>query len=130
MPQTKYETCFVLEWNASEENPLYRPEGRAALAGQTIPEWMRMIGFGDQITDPGLLAEIQERLGLPDRPGGAFTMHGAPFLVFYENAQDAGGPILNRRVGSRASRRTPVDRAKARPRLSSLRPHDRQRGGV
>ena len=85
MPQTKYETCFILEWNASEVDPLYWPEGRAALTGLTIPEWIETIGFPDQVTDPDLLAEIQERLGLPDRPGGAFTMNGMPHLVFYED---------------------------------------------
>ncbi len=84
MPQSRYETCYVLGWNGSENHPLYRPEGRAALGGLSIPEWMRMIGFEDQVTDPGLLAEIQDRLDLPDLPGGAFTLNGMPHLVFYE----------------------------------------------
>ena len=85
MPQTKYETCLVLEWNADEEDPVFRPVGRAALAGRTIQEWLRFIGFDDQVTDPDLLDEIQERLGLPDRPDGAFTMGGMPHLVVYED---------------------------------------------
>jgi hypothetical protein len=85
MPQSRYETCLVLQWNAAEEEPRFRPAGRAALGGRTIPEWLRLIGFDDQVTDPDLLDEIQERLGLPDRPGGAFTMNGMPHLVFYED---------------------------------------------
>lgn len=86
MPQSEHETCVVYAWNADENDPLFRAAGRAALAGRTVPEWMTLIGFDDRVTDPDLLAEIQDRLGLPDRPDGAFTMCGMSHLVFYERS--------------------------------------------
>jgi hypothetical protein len=84
MPQSTYETCSVIRCNGSVAAPRYRHAGRAALGGKNVHEWIAMIGFDGQISDPDELADIQRRLGLPDRPDGAFTLKGKLHVVYYD----------------------------------------------
>jgi hypothetical protein len=84
VPQHKYESCYVLEFNGDESRPGFLPVGRAALGGKTAVKWAKGLEPEEVVSDRAQLREIRRRLRIPDPVAAAYTLGGRPYLVFYD----------------------------------------------